>query len=344
MRRRRGRRSLLLLAHRALYWSGGSALFLRVSQVRGATILMYHSVADAAEAPWIAPPNRMPPRLFEAQMRFLARHRRVISLSRLVEQIRAGRSPAAGTVVITFDDGYRDTLDVAAPILARFELPMTLFLPTGYVGRAEAQWSDRLHAMFAARTRHELKLGSNGSGPFRLRDERQRAEAYRHVADCLLSAPRAHREEVLNDIGDQLRPVADTPRTTLTWDEVRTLSNRFAGIEIGVHTVNHVDLHAQSAETVRAELAGSIDDVERELGRRPIHLAYPYGRYSAAAESAAGELGLVSAVATEPADLVTAESNRYNLARVESPRSMSLFRFWTSGAYPGLTLAALNRR
>ena len=51
---------------------------------------------------------------------------------------------------ITFDDGYRDNLTVAAPILEKYRLPATLFLATGYVERGETQWSDTLHWLLAA--------------------------------------------------------------------------------------------------------------------------------------------------------------------------------------------------
>ena len=106
---------------------------------------MYHSVAPDDAARYIEPGNRVDPRSFERQMAFLAAERRVLALSELMAEIAAGRTPPAGTVCITFDDGYRDHLTVAAPILERYRLPATLFLATGLVERGENQWSDTLH-------------------------------------------------------------------------------------------------------------------------------------------------------------------------------------------------------
>src|SRR5687767_4834174 len=120
----------------------------------GAVILMYHSVAHDDAARFIEPSNRIAPRLFERQMAFLAARRRVVALSELVEEIASGKSPSAGTVCITFDDGYRDNLTVAAPILEKYRLPATLFLATGYVERAENQWSDTLHSLSRDRQLH----------------------------------------------------------------------------------------------------------------------------------------------------------------------------------------------
>src|SRR5712692_3225333 len=127
-----------------VYWSGVGRAFEAATQPTGAIILMYHSIAADNVAESVDPPNRLPPGMFERQMAFLSEHRRVVALSHVVEEIAAGRSPAAGTVCITFDDGYLDNLTTAAPILDRHKLPATLFLATGYVERGEAQWADSL--------------------------------------------------------------------------------------------------------------------------------------------------------------------------------------------------------
>ena len=62
----------------------------------------------------------------------------------------------------------------------------------------------------------------------------------------------------------------------MTWDEVRTLESR--GFEIGGHTQTHVDLGVVSRCVARAEVFGTRDDLERELGSRPRSFAYPYGQ------------------------------------------------------------------
>jgi peptidoglycan/xylan/chitin deacetylase (PgdA/CDA1 family) len=70
---------------------------------------------------------------FEKFCEFFLEHFRVISLS---EQISANRARAdtGGTLSITFDDGYQDNFEVAAPILRRLRLPATFFVTTGFIG------------------------------------------------------------------------------------------------------------------------------------------------------------------------------------------------------------------
>ncbi len=63
---------------------------------------------------------------FRRQMEWLAEHAEVLSLADAVE--------GAGGVAITFDDGYRDNLTFAAPILAELGLSATVFVVAGRVG------------------------------------------------------------------------------------------------------------------------------------------------------------------------------------------------------------------
>ena len=74
--------------------------------------------------------------MFEWQVRWLAEHDyRVIPLSTLVRQLRAGEDVAPRTAVLTFDDGFLSVYESALPILARLGFPATVFLVAGYCGR-----------------------------------------------------------------------------------------------------------------------------------------------------------------------------------------------------------------
>ncbi|MGB3300876.1 MAG: polysaccharide deacetylase family protein, partial [Phormidesmis sp.] len=123
------RRRLHLLS----YQSGLSSLYARMQRESVATILMYHSVPPASEQPWIDPCNCISEDVFEQQMRFLSQYRQVISIERLTQKLKRKEPIKRGTVAITFDDGYRNNLTVAAPILAKYDLPATLYLATNYV-------------------------------------------------------------------------------------------------------------------------------------------------------------------------------------------------------------------
>lgn len=298
----------------AVHWTGAGRAFEVAARPAGAIILMYHSVARDEAARFIEPLNRLPPSLFDRQMAFLREARRVVPLSRLVDDITAGKSPPAGTVCITFDDGYRDNLTVAAPILEKYRLPATLFLATGYVERAENQWSDTLHWLFTHAAPETM--------------------SHRLLHAQLLEASHGERVALLDELERQLAPAGRPPRLTLDWDEARRLLRRYPLFEIAGHTRDHIDLTKHPGEA-RAQLDGCAADLRRELGVEARHFAFPYGRWCAETRRAVIGAGWRSAVVAEVDPRVGPATDRHAMPRVEAPRSMTQLRFKTSGAYPG---------
>ena len=92
------------------------------------SILVYHTISSPAEP--MPGDIDVSPQKFERQLRWLARWHRVVGLD---ETLTA--HPRARGVAITFDDGFRDNLTVALPLLEKFRMPMTLFVAAGFVGR-----------------------------------------------------------------------------------------------------------------------------------------------------------------------------------------------------------------
>ena len=93
-------------------------------------ILNYHSVSYTP-APWIAA-YTVTPDDFERQLdAVVAGGRTAVSVSRLADASAGHRALPRDPVVITFDDGFADFADVAAPALAARGLPCTFYAATG---------------------------------------------------------------------------------------------------------------------------------------------------------------------------------------------------------------------
>ena len=69
---------------------------------------------------------------FDHYCTFFAKHMRVVTFTRLVEDVSA-RRPLTGNLSITFDDGYADNADLASPVLERWKLPATFFVATNFI-------------------------------------------------------------------------------------------------------------------------------------------------------------------------------------------------------------------
>jgi len=333
------RRLWLRRLQASLHWSGVASLYARSVEGHPAVILMYHSVCPSSHERWIAPRNRMSVPCFTAQMRFLARTRRVVSLDELLERLADRRPLPPRTVLLTFDDGYLDNLTVAAPILAHYRLPATLYLATGYVERTQGQWADELYAALRGRTRDRLCLA--GHTDIDLSAPARRTATYRCLVDRLRVADLAGRTALLREVTEQLAPAELPPRTTLSWDDVRRLDREHPHVRLGIHTRDHLDLTAMSSAAAEQEIVHSVRDFESHLGRAPADFSFPYARSSESLIQQVEELGLRSAAAGSGVAL--GSSNPLALPRLEAPSSRGLLGYWTSGAHPQLSLRLLGR-
>jgi len=104
----------------------------------GPSILMYHSIADSSDDAFSVSVGA-----FREQISWLSEHGfEVIPLSILVRSIQTrSNGNLRKKVVITFDDGYKDFLDNALPILLDFRAPATVFLVTDLLG-GNASWNE----------------------------------------------------------------------------------------------------------------------------------------------------------------------------------------------------------
>ena len=100
-------------------------------------ILLYHSLTVDARPSYR--PYAVDPGLFRAQMECIAETGLTTST---VSDLLAWQTADRRMVAITFDDGFRDVIDVALPILQQNGLTATVYIVTGLVGQT-SRWLDR---------------------------------------------------------------------------------------------------------------------------------------------------------------------------------------------------------
>ena len=236
-----------------------------------ARILYYHRVNDDNDPFFPATPTA----LFDAEMRFLASHYRVVSMDQLADHLD-GDLPET-VVAITFDDGYRDNFENAFPILQRYAIPATIFLTTGCIDTAEPLWFERLSLAFKKTGRQRLHLATDPAMHCPLTTLADRVDSNNRVQAFLRELPDRERLKWVQEITRQLGITRDTERQgkMLTWDQVRYMSAR--GIDFGGHTVTHPFLSRTTEEDAAHEIAGCKSRIEQELQAPTRYFAYPNG-------------------------------------------------------------------
>jgi peptidoglycan/xylan/chitin deacetylase (PgdA/CDA1 family) len=272
-------------------------------------ILGYHRVNDERDPFFPA----LPSAVFERHISHLARSYCVLAVEDLVERMQHGKVPR-NAIAITFDDGYRDNLTHAAPILARYGLPATIFLATGFIGTAQVPWYDRLAMAFRDTTVGSIV--SPWGQPLSLESTGDRLAALDQTLAYLKGRPddefRRRLDEVLGALAAEARRGKGW---MLDWDDVVAL--RGLGFRIGAHTVHHPILSRLSVERARAEIEGSRTAIASACGAAPKAFAYPNGKpadYSDAVQRLVRDAGFTCAVTTR-FGLNTRQTPPYELRR-----------------------------
>jgi len=118
----------------ALLWRSGAVRLAAWLNRARVVILCYHGVTGRdARAAFDPDGLHVRRERFERQLDYLRRRYRVVSLSEYLSARREGRRLPPYTAVVTFDDGYRNFLTLAAPRLAERRIPASVFLITDRV-------------------------------------------------------------------------------------------------------------------------------------------------------------------------------------------------------------------
>jgi len=305
---------------------------LKKTIIRGGLETLYFSAAHMLMRPFVAgvgailtlhhvrpprldrfQPNRLlevRPSFLEDVIRYLRRCRLdLVSLDEMHRRLTQ-RQFGRRFVCITIDDGYRDTLNWAYPILKKHQAPFCVYIPTSFPDRLGELWWLALEAVVARNKRISLLIdGEEQSFDCATITDK------RHVYDQLYGWVRSFKteDELRNAVRDlsaryQVDIAAFCEELCMNWDELAALAADPL-VTIGAHTVNHVMLAKVPEAVARSEMQMSRSVIEASLGRRPDHLSYPVGDPTSAGPREfriADELGFKTAVTTRPGVLFRA--------------------------------------
>jgi len=257
-------------------------------------------------------PDRFQPnRLLEITPHFLSRVVKLLRRSRVdvVSLDEMHRRMTEGDfrrrfVCLTFDDGYRDTLQYAYPILKEAGMPFAVYVATSFPDRLGELWWLALEAVIAKNDRIGLVVGGRNQ-TFACRTVAEKRALFDELYWWLRSQPtEAEVRAVTRNLAAcyQVDIAAFCKELCMDWREIAQLAADPL-VTIGAHTVNHPMLAKLPENTVRSEMDLSRSVIEATLGTRPVHLSYPFGDPTSAGErefEIARQLGFKTAVTTRP--------------------------------------------
>jgi peptidoglycan/xylan/chitin deacetylase (PgdA/CDA1 family) len=286
--------------------SGLAAALAPAARGRGA-LLMFHHVRPAA--PLAFDPNAIlsitPDFLDTVLGAVRAAGYDIIAMDDVPARLCA---PGRPFVALTFDDGYRDLVDHALPVLERHRAPFTAYVTTGFADQTADLWwltlEDALRRLTHVRV---AEAGIDMPTP----DPPAKARAWGKLMRRVVTRADGEMRAIVGRLAAEAGTARDhAARLCLDWAEVRALAGHPLAT-IGAHTLTHPRLGLQPAATARDEIIASAARIAAAIDRPVRHFAYPVGDPVSAGRrefAVAAQAGFLTAVTTRPGVLVPAHA------------------------------------
>jgi len=276
-----------LLKH-VIYPGLSKAGYLRRAAGTGPAVLTYHGVLPAGYS--VVDPaldgNLVSADSFRRQLTFLKGQYNVISPEEFLLWCEAGHELPPRSVLLTCDDGMRNSLSDMLPFLQEAGLTCLFFVTGASLADTPTMlWYEELYLMFLAGpenfTLELLEIGLQAHA-----DRREKRSLWWELVKKLSFYDSDRRRTLLERIRMQLGlseqwdaeyrgDPAGKRFLVLNQTELRQLAS--AGMCIGAHTSSHPMLSHLPPELAWSEISGTKHNLEQTLGKKIWALAYPFG-------------------------------------------------------------------
>jgi peptidoglycan/xylan/chitin deacetylase (PgdA/CDA1 family) len=247
-------------------------------------------------------------------MAYLAAHYQVLTVGDVLDVVKSRKTknlpPRA--VLVTFDDGYYDFEEQAWPLLKRYKIPATLFVPTAYPDHPEQTfWWDNLYQAIQNTNRKESL--NSPIGVFSLTTATSRNQAYQSLKNYIKTLKHSEAISTVKEFCNELG-VQPASNCIMSWDSLRKLSEQ--GLTLGAHTRTHPLVNRISLQEARQEVVGSLQDLKHQIGSVLPIFAYPSGEFSNEVVNMLGQEGFSLAFTTKRGINNVAHMNPLRIQRI----------------------------
>jgi len=303
-----------------------TGLLTVLKQVRlrgGAVIFMYHRVLlpEAAACHTVQPGMYVSLQNFKRQMGWIQAYFSILPLQELVLRLQTNKD-ISGCCALTFDDGWVDNYHNVYPIIKQYEIPITVFLATGFIGTGKWFWPEKVadFLFLVASGKTDTGLVSKNLKESLLKNRLFNKKELKTVIQGYIENLKHYPSNLRQKLLEEMNSACQNDKTLslrylMNWNEIREMSSSGL-VDFGSHTVNHRLLDQISPDQAVYEVLNSKDQIELETGQRCLLFAYPNGNYTGELIHILKETGMSAAVTTQRGYV----THRRSLSLLELPR------------------------
>lgn len=257
---------------------------------KGATILAYHQVIPHIIKEALSSPSEyITTNLFEKHLKWLKQRYVILPLRDLLEYHKQGIT-LHNTIAITFDDGWENTYTEAFPLLKKYQIPVTVFLTTDYIGSKNPIWFSSINriieecSLFPSTIRVLVEQMSSQHLPDDIKNEINKAFVSLNASRIitLLKTVDSRTAERVTDEWAQICKMFNTQFINtddwLDWEQIYEME-KSGLVEFGPHGERHYFFTTINNETINKEIIKSWETLHSHLNKTVKCFCFPGGLY-----------------------------------------------------------------
>ena len=276
---------------------------------------LFHRVSDETDRLW--PP--MSTGLFRSVITFITKEYHVVNLEEhlLSKEPEKTKKKAA---TILFDDGYKDNIEYAVPILHEYKCPASFYVVTDCIDKNIPTWTYITDFLFQNTATGELDLEMEFVPPGFLKNEFRtpsaRLDFGKRLKPWMKSLSNKNRRQVLAHLASAFNDVSLPGSKMMNWSDLQQMKT--AGYTISSHSVSHPMLASiEDDKELFFELKESGERIRSILGEFPSTISYPIGSYDARVMNYSRQAGYKIGLAVEQKFYDTSRDDLFAIPRVE---------------------------
>jgi peptidoglycan/xylan/chitin deacetylase (PgdA/CDA1 family) len=276
---------------------------------------LFHRVSDEADAMW--PP--MKPSLFSKIISYLTKNFSIVPLEHWLDDPAAFQTKRKIATVL-FDDGYKDNIEIAAPILDKYKCPASFYVVTDCIDKNIPTWTYIIDNVFWKTKKQHIELSYDfvpekfRSLQLQINDQPNRV--IKEVKPWLKQLPNIQRLLIIRSILSQCDDEPVPENKMMSWEDIRRLDSN--GFIIGSHSHTHPMLASLPNESeISEELKVSAQRIQQELGKFPWSISYPIGSFDERVVSLSEKAGYRYGLAVQQQFFNSVKDDIFKIPRVE---------------------------
>ena len=279
------------------------------------SIFLFHRVSAEKDSIW--PPIQ--PKLFEEIITYLNKRYSIVQLENFMlnAETKESKKPYCS---IVFDDGYKDYINYSLPILKKYNSPSSMYVVTNSVYSSLPPWTYVINYLFTKTKRNYIEIDSTflpeNLRKFSWTNENQKIAYVKKLSPHLKKIINLERNSIYEQLLYQFNDTELPYGLIMSWNDVREIMHN--GTEVGSHTVSH-PLLSQTLYTSRiyTELENSAKVIEKETGKFPLSISYPFGDSDYRVIKSAKEIGYTIGLGVKAQSFNSHKNDVFNIPRIE---------------------------